>query len=50
MPKDVKRALFDVGVHRVRLSQKARISGKRPEDILEDTLTQVKAPRLGEKA
>ena len=50
VPKDVKRALFDVGVHRVRLSQKARISGKRPEDILEDTLTQVKAPRLGEKA
>lgn len=49
VPKDVKKALPDVGIHRIRLSQKARISGKKPEDILEEALARVKEPRLGEK-
>lgn len=49
VPKDVKKALLDVGIHRIRLSQKARISGKKPEDILKETLERVKEPRLGEK-
>ena len=49
VPKDVKAALFDVGVHRVRLNQKARISGKKAEDVLEDVLDRVKEPKLGEK-
>ena len=49
VPKDVKAALFDVGVHRIRLNQKARIDGKKAIDILEEILTRVKAPKLGEK-
>lgn len=49
VPKDVKKALSDVGVHRIRLSQKAGIDGKRPVDILEEVLERVKEPRLGEK-
>ena len=49
VPKDVKKALFDVGIHRIRLNQKARISGKQAEDILSEALERVKEPRLGEK-
>ena len=49
VPKDIKRAFSDVGIHRIRLNQKARISGKRAEDILEETLGRVKEPRLGER-
>ncbi len=49
VPKDVKKALFDVGIHRIRLNQKARISGKKAEDILREALERVKEPRLGEK-
>ncbi len=47
VPKDVKEAFFDVGVHRIRLNQKARISGRKPAEILGDVLEKVKAPRLG---
>lgn len=49
VPKDIKRALLDVGIHRIRLNQKARISGKQAEDILEEVLSRVKEPRLGER-
>ncbi len=49
VPKDVKRALFDVGIHRIRLNQKARLGGKMPEDILGEVLSRVKEPKLGEK-
>lgn len=49
VPKDVKDALPDVGVHRVRLSQKARLGGKGAADALEDVLARVKEPRAGEK-
>lgn len=47
-PRDVKTALRDVGVHRIRTSQRARMGGKRPADILEEVLAQVRAPRMGE--
>ena len=47
-PKDVKMALRDVGAHRVRTSQKARMSGKRAVDVLEEVLARVRAPRMGE--
>lgn len=50
VPKDVKKALFDVGIHRIRLNQNARISGKKAEDILEEALERVREPRLGERA
>ena len=49
VPKDIKAALYDVGIHRIRLSQKARINGKKPEDILEEALAHVREPRLGER-
>lgn len=48
VPKDVRSAFFDVGVHRVRLNQKARLNGKCAADILKNTLERVKPPRLGE--
>lgn len=48
-PKDVKSALFDVGVHRLRLSQKARVDGKDAEDVLKEVLAKVKEPAPGEK-
>lgn len=44
VPKDVKRAFYDVGIHRIRLNQKARINGKKAEDILGEILAHVKEP------
>lgn len=49
VPKDIKDALPDVGVHRIRLSQKARLGGRSAVDILEEILTRVREPRVGEK-
>lgn len=49
VPKDIKASLYDVGMHRIRLNQKARINGKKVTDILDETLSQVREPRLGEK-
>lgn len=49
VPKDIRKALIDVGIHRIRLNQKARVGGKKAEDILEEVLGLVKEPKLGEK-
>ena len=49
MPKDIKAALYDVGMHRIRLNQRARINGRKVTDILDETLSQVREPRLGER-
>lgn len=49
VPKDVQRALFDVGVHRIRLNQKARMNGRTARNILEEVLKQVPEPKPGEK-
>ena len=49
IPGDVKRALADVGIHRVRLNQKARLDGRTAGDILEEILGQVPEPKPGEK-
>lgn len=49
IPQDVKRAFLDVGLHRIRLNQRARISGGSPAEILKEVLTQVKEPRIGEQ-
>ena len=48
-PRDVKSAFFDVGVHRIRLSQKARVDGRNAAGVLEEVLEQVKEPAPGEK-
>lgn len=48
-PKDVKSAFNDVGIHRVRLSQKARVEGRSALDVLEEILAQTKEPAPGEK-
>lgn len=47
-PRDVKASLYDVGGHRIRLNQKARMNGRKPADILDEVLGRVKAPRMGE--
>lgn len=49
VPKDVQKALTDVGVHRIRLNQKARLNGKTAETILKEILNQVPEPKPGEK-
>lgn len=48
-PKDVKSAFFDVGVHRIRLSQKARVDGRDAVGVLEEVMEKVKEPVPGEK-
>ena len=50
VPKDVKDALPDVGIHRIRIGQRARLGGKGAGDILEEILDSVKEPRTGERA
>lgn len=49
VPGDVRRAFGDVGIHRIRLNQKARLNGKRATDILEEICGQIREPRSGEK-
>lgn len=49
VPGDVKKALADVGVHRIRLNQGARQNGRTAADILEEILEQVPGPKPGEK-
>lgn len=49
VPKDIKAAIYDVGMHRIRLNQKARMNGRRVTDILDETLARVREPRLGER-
>lgn len=47
IPEDVKRALPDIGVHRIRLNQKARLGGRSAQDILEEIRDRVAEPRPG---
>ena len=47
VPRDVKNALMDVGVHRIRLNQKARLNGRTAPDILEETMRQIPDPKPG---
>lgn len=49
VPGDVRRAFGDVGIHRIRLNQKARLNGKTATDILEEIRGQIREPRSGEK-
>ena len=49
VPQDVQKALTDVGVHRIRLNQKARLNGKTAADILKEILNRVPVPKPGEK-
>lgn len=49
VPGDVKKAMMDVGIHRIRLNQKARLGGRTALDILEGVLRQIPEPRPGEK-
>ncbi len=49
VPGDVKRSMLDVGVHRIRLNQKARLNGRTAADILEEILGRIPEPKPGEK-
>ena len=49
VPGDVKKSLMDVGVHRIRLNQKARLNGRTAVDILEEILRRIPEPKPGEK-
>ncbi|MCM1026911.1 MAG: MoxR family ATPase [Roseburia sp.] len=49
IPGDVKRALMDIGIHRVRPNQKARLSGRSAADILEEIRERTAEPKPGEK-
>lgn len=49
VPGDVKKALPDVGVHRIRLNQKARLNSRTAGDILEEISGRIPEPKPGEK-
>lgn len=49
VPGDVKKSLMDVGVHRIRLNQKARLNGRTAVDILEEIIERIPEPKPGEK-
>lgn len=49
VPADVKRALYDVGVHRIRLNAKAGNAGKTAADILAEIQRRIPEPKPGEK-
>lgn len=49
VPGDVKKAMMDVGIHRIRLNQKARLNGRTAPDILAEVLRQIPEPKPGEK-
>ncbi len=49
VPADVKMAFYDVGIHRIRLNQKARMNGRKAWDILDEVLGQVKEPQPGRR-
>ncbi len=49
VPEDVKKSFYDVGIHRIRLNQKARMDGKKAVDILDEVLRQVKEPQPGQR-
>ncbi|MCM1188072.1 MAG: MoxR family ATPase [bacterium] len=49
IPADVKKALDDVGVHRIRLNQRAKLDGKSGADILTEIKSRVAEPKPGEK-
>ena len=49
VPGEVRRAFGDVGIHRIRLNQKARLNGKTAADILEEICGQIREPKPGEK-
>lgn len=49
VPSDVQRAFCDIGIHRIRLQQKAGTAGRSGMDVLREILRSVEAPRPGEK-
>lgn len=49
VPEDVKKSLMDVGIHRIRLNQKAKLNGRTAVDILEGILERIPEPKPGEK-
>ena len=49
VPGYVKKSMMDVGVHRIRLNQKAKLNGRTAVDILEEILRRIPEPKPGEK-
>lgn len=49
VPSDVQKAFYDIGVHRIRLHQRARTAGSSSMDILSEILQNIEPPRPGEK-
>lgn len=49
VPGDVKRALGSVGIHRIRLNQKAKLNDRKASDILREILERIPEPKPGEK-
>jgi MoxR-like ATPase len=49
VPGDVRKALPDVGIHRIRLNQKAKLNERTAAELLEEILRRVPEPKPGEK-
>ncbi len=47
VPEDVKKSFYDVGIHRIRLNQKARLNGTKAVDILDEVIGAVREPQPG---
>ena len=47
VPEDVKKSFYDVGIHRIRLNQKARLNGTKAVDILDEVIGTVREPQPG---
>jgi len=44
IPQDIQELFVDVCAHRLNLTSRAKIRGRKPEDILTDLLAEVRAP------
>lgn len=49
IPGDVKKAVYDVALHRIRLNAKAKASQKKAPEILAEIVESVKEPKPGER-
>ena len=49
VPEDITAAIFDVAAHRLRLSAKAKAENKSVSEIIEEVLSEVCAPKLGDR-
>lgn len=48
IPQDIKKAIYDVTLHRMRIGQKGRVNQKSSREVMEEIIEKVKEPKAGE--